>query len=44
VNPVNNTQSMTRGSNKSNLKTGLMLAAVALVFFVAVVANHVYFR
>lgn len=37
-------QAMGRGSQKSNLRTGLILAAMALAFFVAVVANHVYFR
>jgi hypothetical protein len=37
-------QSMAGGSRKSNVKTGLLLAAMALAFFVAVVVNHVYFR
>ena len=39
-----NTQAMAGGSNKSNVKTGLLLAAMALAFFLAVVVNHVYFR
>jgi hypothetical protein len=38
------TRSMAGGSSKSNVKTGLLLAGMALVFFLAVVVNHVYFR
>ena len=37
-------QAVSRGSQKSNLRTGLILGAMALAFFIAVVANHVYFR
>jgi hypothetical protein len=41
---ADNTRSMAGGSSKSNVKTGLLLAGMALAFFLAVVINHVYFR
>jgi hypothetical protein len=43
---ASSTQAMTDsgGPQKSNVRTGLLLAAMALAFFAAVVVNHVYFR
>ncbi len=35
---------MAGGRKKSNVKTGLLLAAMALAFFLAVVINHVFSR
>ena len=39
--PVSELQAMPRGSQKSNLKTGLLLA---LVFFLTVVLKYVFIR
>jgi hypothetical protein len=39
-----NTPVIAGGRKKSNVKTGLMLAAMALAFFLAVVINHVFSR
>ncbi len=44
VSPTGNTPVTAGGPKKSNVKTGLMLAAMALAFFLAVVINHVFSR
>ena len=42
--PASELQAMPRGAQKSNLKTGLLLAALALVFFLTVVLKYVFIR